>query len=271
MIALAFRLNQPAIQAANYLAMPFQVALILPLVRLGSKLLPLGNHTHGNLALLSQSPTHLFAQSRHLVMQVGGMAGQALVAWLLLAIPVVVLLTPTLTVLLRRVPALAASECRKLKRFDPGFAPSAPFLGTRGGLCSQWLPWLPVDEPTPAVDRLKACIGSKKPGRALCYSGKLRMGLAETPVAHRRRTGCMAGDLKPLGPCLIDPMYVGRVWGYHDPRPWYDRQASTESGSREPIGEVWLTGDACRIAPGAQAGKRRIAVKGNSCQRNAAR
>ncbi len=110
MIALAFRLNQPAIQAANYLAMPFQVALILPLVRLGSKLLPLGNHTHGNLALLSQSPTHLFAQSPHLVMQVGGMAGQALVAWLLLAIPVVVLLTPTLTVLLRRVPALAASE-----------------------------------------------------------------------------------------------------------------------------------------------------------------
>ncbi len=72
----------------------------------------------------------------------------------------------------------------------------------------------------------------------------------------------MAGDLKPLGPCLIDPMYVRRVWGYHDPRPWYDRQASTESGSREPIGEVWLTGDACRIAPGAQAGKRRVAVKG---------
>ena len=110
MIALTFRLNQPAIQAANYLAMPFQVALILPLVRLGSKLLPLGNHAQGNPALLSQSPTQMFAHSQQMVMQIGGMAGQALVAWLLLAIPVVVLLTPTLTLLLRRVPALAASE-----------------------------------------------------------------------------------------------------------------------------------------------------------------
>ena len=61
----------------------------------------------------------------------------------------------------------------------------------------------------------------------------------------------MAGDLKPLAPCLIDPMYVGRVWGYHDLRPWYDRTAS----STEPIGEVWLTGDACKIASGAQAEK----------------
>ena len=39
-IALTFRLNQPAIQAANYLAMPFQVALIVPLVKLGEKLFP---------------------------------------------------------------------------------------------------------------------------------------------------------------------------------------------------------------------------------------
>jgi hypothetical protein len=38
------------------------------------------------------------------------MAGQALFAWLLLAVPVVVLLTPTLTVLLRRVPVVAAAE-----------------------------------------------------------------------------------------------------------------------------------------------------------------
>src|SRR5258708_23875517 len=39
-VALAFRLNQPAIHAANYAAMPFQAALILPFARLGKKLTP---------------------------------------------------------------------------------------------------------------------------------------------------------------------------------------------------------------------------------------
>ena len=34
-LALALRLNQPAIQAANYAAMPLQFALIVPFVRLG--------------------------------------------------------------------------------------------------------------------------------------------------------------------------------------------------------------------------------------------
>jgi hypothetical protein len=36
------------------------------------------------------------------------MAGQALFAWMLLAVPIVVLLTPPLAAILRRVPALAA-------------------------------------------------------------------------------------------------------------------------------------------------------------------
>jgi hypothetical protein len=40
-------------------------------------------------------------------MQLGGMAAQALLAWLLIAVPVVLLLTPTLAAVLRRVPALA--------------------------------------------------------------------------------------------------------------------------------------------------------------------
>src|SRR5208282_6377489 len=34
-LALALRLNLPAIQAANYVAMPLQLALIVPFVRLG--------------------------------------------------------------------------------------------------------------------------------------------------------------------------------------------------------------------------------------------
>ena len=102
-IALAFRLNQPAIQLANYLAMPFQVALILPLLRLGSKLIPIATRQNLHFSGLSHSPAQV-------VLAAGGIAGQALFAWLLLAIPVVILLTPALTELLRRVPALAASE-----------------------------------------------------------------------------------------------------------------------------------------------------------------
>lgn len=106
-IALAFRLNLPAIQAANYLAMPFQVALIVPLVRLGSKIAPLA--THPRLPW-PHSPEEVLAHSPQLVIQIGGMAGQALFAWLLLAIPVVALLTVGLTALLRRIPVVAAAE-----------------------------------------------------------------------------------------------------------------------------------------------------------------
>jgi Uncharacterized protein conserved in bacteria (DUF2062) len=110
MIALTFRLNQPLIQAANYAAMPFQLALIIPLARLGAKLIPLTTNPGLNLALLAHSPVQLLAYSPRLVIQLGGMAGQALLAWLLLAIPVVFLLTPALTLVLRRVPALSAAK-----------------------------------------------------------------------------------------------------------------------------------------------------------------
>jgi hypothetical protein len=40
----------------------------------------------------------------------GGLAGQALLAWVVIAIPAVALMTATLTVLLRRIPAVAAGE-----------------------------------------------------------------------------------------------------------------------------------------------------------------
>ena len=36
--ALAFRLNQPAMQLANYLAYPLQLGLLLPFIRLGERL-----------------------------------------------------------------------------------------------------------------------------------------------------------------------------------------------------------------------------------------
>jgi len=55
---------------------------------------------------------------------------------------------------------------------------------------------------------------------------------------------------QPLPPFLIEPRFVARVWGYNDLRPWFDRVAD-----REPIGEVWLTGDDCRIGTGAHKGE----------------
>jgi|SRR5579863_9590465 hypothetical protein len=109
-IALAFRLNLPAIQVANYLAMPFQVVLILPLMRLGAKLIPIATRHTLDFSVIAHSPAAVLANFPQLVLQVGGLASQALFAWLLLAVPVMVVLTTTLTALLRRIPVLASAE-----------------------------------------------------------------------------------------------------------------------------------------------------------------
>jgi hypothetical protein len=109
-VALGFRLNLPAIQAANYAAMPFQLALVVPFIRLGGKLTP-AVHSALDLSLLARSPMQLLQHSSaQLMSQVGILAGQALLGWLLLAVPVVALLTMALTGVLRRVPAIAAAR-----------------------------------------------------------------------------------------------------------------------------------------------------------------
>jgi mannose-6-phosphate isomerase len=54
-----------------------------------------------------------------------------------------------------------------------------------------------------------------------------------------------------LAPFLIEPRFVTRVWGFDDLRPWFDRTR----GGGDPLGEVWLTGDDCRVATGTYAGK----------------
>ena len=101
-IALALRLNVPAIQAANYVAMPLQLALIVPFVRLGGRMTAAAPHQNA-LALLRLSPLHMASQ-------LSGLAGQALLAWVLVAIPAVLLITIALTPMLRRVPLLASTE-----------------------------------------------------------------------------------------------------------------------------------------------------------------
>lgn len=54
----------------------------------------------------------------------------------------------------------------------------------------------------------------------------------------------------PLSPFRIEPQFVTRIWGYSDLHPWYERAAD-----KDPIGEVWLTGDDCTAATGPQSGK----------------
>jgi hypothetical protein len=93
--------------------MPFQLALMVPFFRLGGKLTPNLAHPALDLATLAHSPTQLMMHSSRQVMsQLGILAGQALLGWLLLAIPVAVILTLMLTGVLRRVPALAAAQAR---------------------------------------------------------------------------------------------------------------------------------------------------------------
>lgn len=103
-VAAAFRLNHPAIQAANYVAMPLQVALIAPLVKLGGWLAPALAAPRMDLALLLHSPidTALHAPGP-LMAQIGRLAGQALLAWLVIAAPAALVLTLTLTGVLRRL------------------------------------------------------------------------------------------------------------------------------------------------------------------------
>ena len=103
-LALALRLNQPAIQAANYVVMPLQVLLIVPFMRLGGRLLAMGSGRAADAGAL------LHAQPLALVSQLGGLASQAMLAWFVIAIPAVAVMTAMLTIVLRRVPAVAAAE-----------------------------------------------------------------------------------------------------------------------------------------------------------------
>jgi mannose-6-phosphate isomerase len=69
----------------------------------------------------------------------------------------------------------------------------------------------------------------------------------------------MSGSSVPSAPrwapFLIQPLFVSRVWGYDDLRPWYSYVAGKGNGA-EHIGEVWLTGDECRVASGPHEGKK---------------
>lgn len=96
-LAFALRLNLPAIQLANYVAMPVQLLLIVPFVRLGDILFA----ASGN-APLPGSPFPLEPLS--LLAHFGTLAAHALLAWLLVAGPAVAVMTGAFTLVLRQLP-----------------------------------------------------------------------------------------------------------------------------------------------------------------------
>jgi hypothetical protein len=84
--------------------MPLQLLLIVPFVRLGGWLFDAGPiHAAQVAALLHTSPVDLLSR-------LAGLFGHALLAWLLIAVPFVMLMTFALTVLLRHLPALVPAE-----------------------------------------------------------------------------------------------------------------------------------------------------------------
>ncbi|MGO9324481.1 MAG: DUF2062 domain-containing protein [Terracidiphilus sp.] len=107
-LALALRLNLPAIQAANYAAMPLQLVLIVPFVRLGGRItawLPSAESTR-----FAIPPTLEHFSILNFATQMSGMAGQALLAWLVAAVPAVLLMTLALNLMLRRIPLLRNAQ-----------------------------------------------------------------------------------------------------------------------------------------------------------------
>ena len=100
LVAITLKLNVQVIQAANYAAMPLQLMLMLPFVRLGGWMFASGQQQSLERTLMHGSPMQMLWAS-------GNAETQALGAWCVIAGPMVVLMTLGLTAVLQRVPALA--------------------------------------------------------------------------------------------------------------------------------------------------------------------
>jgi uncharacterized protein (DUF2062 family) len=96
-VGLAFRLNQPALQIANYLAYPLQLGILLPLVRLGERILgapPVALSLASLVASARAEPLRTLAGF-------GVSLGHACLAWLLVVPPLVLVTALALTPLFR--------------------------------------------------------------------------------------------------------------------------------------------------------------------------
>ncbi|HEY2645606.1 MAG TPA: hypothetical protein VGI34_01470, partial [Candidatus Acidoferrales bacterium] len=63
----------------------------------------------------------------------------------------------------------------------------------------------------------------------------------------------MSPESNPLGraPARLAPIFVPRIWGALDLSPLFPEH----SHEKEPIGEVWLTGNECTFASGIFTGR----------------
>ena len=106
--ALAFKLNQPAIQVANYLAYPVQLALFLPFFAAGAALFGAPPVTF----TLSDLQAGLAADLPGTVARYAGANLRAVVAWVVVAPPAFALTFLALRALLSRLPLPAAAPPR---------------------------------------------------------------------------------------------------------------------------------------------------------------
>ena len=105
LLAMLFGLNMPAIQAANWLAMPFQMVLLIPFLKLGQWMFPGASFMTLDRSKLT---AQVVAAPWHTVGQMGGLFGHALLAWLLAAAPALLLMTLLLTPVMHLISRRAA-------------------------------------------------------------------------------------------------------------------------------------------------------------------
>jgi uncharacterized protein (DUF2062 family) len=103
LVALTLRLNMPVIQAASWVAMPLQFVLLIPFLRLGQWLFPAKAISFNPAQILGE----IEAAPWHAFLQMSGLFGHALLAWLITAGPALLLMTFLLTPVMHRVSRLA--------------------------------------------------------------------------------------------------------------------------------------------------------------------
>jgi len=120
LLAFGLHLNLPVLQAANWAAIPAQIALVLPFVRIGNWLLaPFTRHElagqtltgqaltgHGLVAPSAIAAAHPSAMSFSLLL--GSLLSHAVLAWIVLLGPAVAVLTLVLWFFLQRIPLTTA-------------------------------------------------------------------------------------------------------------------------------------------------------------------
>ena len=113
LLAFFFRLNQPGIQAANYLAYPLQIALFFPFYRMGARVFPWGPYV--SVELLAKGLRKDFGGD---IVLLAVATLKAVAAWLLVAPPAALLLYVVLRSIFTRMPALKGGASAAYATFD---------------------------------------------------------------------------------------------------------------------------------------------------------